>query len=294
MVNCLNSLPTKIFPYQDILASDREKGIAYEKIIDQWESFSPIPLTRLKVVTFSYINFEGNRQDGGEIVVMDAVASRVQKIFDALLSREFPIAKAKRIEFYNGEDEASMNNNNTSGYNARNIVGGSDYSLHAYGLAIDINPVQNPFHYFKSHEDRVKGLRSTSPIPSAALYINRSRAEIDHRPGLTEYVLDIFKSNGFTIWGGNWNDPIDWQHFQTSRGLARLLAEMLPQDAEEFFEMHAKQPKLMTDIQSDEKTFIISYQQDPEKFMQVFRENPHFLELPLKAAMKAFGSAFRK
>ncbi len=290
-----NTSSAKILPYPDVLALDREKGIAHDETIDRWKSSSPIPFTRLKVVTFSYIDFEGHKRDDGEIVVMDAVAPRIQKIFEALLSRKFPIAKARRMEFYQGADEASMNDNNTSGYNSRSIIGeSSDFSLHAYGLAVDINPIQNPFHFFKTEEDRAKGLRSTSPTSSALLYINRSRAQADHRPGLAEEILDLFKSNGFTIWGGDWNDPIDWQHFQTSRGFSRLLTEMRARDAEEFFEKHAEHPKLMTEIQSDEKTFIRSYRQDPEKFMKIFRENPRFFELSPREAVKEFYAAFKR
>ena len=194
------------------------------------------------------------------------------------------------MEFYKADDKTAMNDNNSSAYNARPVAGrSSGHSLHAYGLAIDINPVQNPFHHFENEEDKAKGLRSTAPIQSAILYINRIRAQADQRPGLAEYVVDVFRENGFTIWGGNWDDPIDWQHFQTSRGLAQLLTEMVPEDAEVFFEMHAKHPRMMTDISaSDVKTFITAYQKDAREFMKMFRDNTGLLLLEPQKALDKF------
>lgn len=278
----------KISPYLDVVKADKEKGISHEKVIKKWSSSSPIPLERLKVVTFSYVDFKDKAHHDGQIVVMDAVAPRVQKIFNTLFARKFPIAKAKRMEFYNGDDKAALEDNNTASYNSRTNIGDTSVpSIHAYGLAIDINPVQNPF-VFSEKGDKEAGIRRVDPKRSAVLYINRVRAQNDKLPGLAEYVKDVFEANGFTTWGGNWNDPIDWQHFQTSRGLARLLAVMQPKDAEAFFEMHANQPRLMTEISSNETTFINAYQRNPEKFMRVFRENSKLLSLSSKVAIQKF------
>ena len=107
----------------------------------------------------------------------------------------------------------SISSNNTSSFNSRLISGSDLLSIHSYGLAIDINPKQNPY------------LTSCSELKifpkCGQKFTNRSNI----RPGMVESfldnesktVIDVFKENGFTIWGGDWNSPIDWHHFQLPR-----------------------------------------------------------------------------
>ncbi len=265
LVTVANSSFAKISSYLDVLAAEKGKGITHEQVTNRWKASSPVPLERLKVVTFAYVDFKDIKHEDGQVTVMDAVAPRVQKIFDELLARRFPIAKAKRIEFYEANDKASMNDNNTSAYNARAIIGqSSGHSLHAYGLAIDINPLQNPFSY-------------------------SARKQRKQMPGLAEAVVDSFERNGFTIWGGNWRAPIDWQHFQTSRGLAQLLVTMTPEDAKTFFELHADHPKLMTELPASNAGILIeAYRQDAQKFVNIFQNDPILLDLAPKDGVEKF------
>jgi hypothetical protein len=184
----------------------------------------PVPCSRLRLVNYSYVDFEGQPHNDGEIVVMDVVADSVLNIFDALRAANFPIAKAQLMNVYDGNDDASMAENNTSAFNDRAITGGRSISLHAYGLAIDINPVQNPFL------KRANGSLTVSP-PAGAAYMNRQ----DRRPGMSEPIIDIFADNGFLIWGGSWKDPIDYQHFQVGRKMAEHLARVSPSEAAKLF-----------------------------------------------------------
>src|SRR5215470_19718540 len=78
-------------------------------------------------------------------MVMDAAAESVLRIFTKLRKMRFPIAKARLINHYDGDDDASIADNNTSAFNSRNVAGTNTLSLHAYGLAIDLNPLQNPY-----------------------------------------------------------------------------------------------------------------------------------------------------
>src|SRR5271157_5566364 len=103
-----------------------------------------IPCDRLTTVTFSYIDFLGRVHDDGQVVVMDVLGEDVDALFKDLLSRRFPIAKAVPIEAYSGDDDASMADDNTSAYNDRNIAHSPSRSVHAYGAAIDVNPIENP------------------------------------------------------------------------------------------------------------------------------------------------------
>lgn len=192
---------------------------------------APVGCDRLEVVTFAYVDFDGREHDDGMVMVMDAVAARVLQIFEVLHAQHFPIAKAQPVNAYEGDDEASMADNNTSAFNDRLVPGTARISLHAYGVAIDLNPVQNPFI--------VRSGAGFSVHPAtAADYLNRNlhRPGKPERPGMAEEVVEIFARNGFTVWGGNWDDPIDYQHFDIGRPLAEELVKLTPSEARLHFE----------------------------------------------------------
>jgi D-alanyl-D-alanine carboxypeptidase-like protein len=186
---------------------------------------------RLRMVKFSYFGFDGKIHDNGEIVVMDAAAPHVLRIFERLRKMRFPVAKARPLNGYEGDDNASMRDNNSSGFNDRAMTGGGNISLHAYGLAIDLNPVQNP--YLSRTGDGLK----VDP-PAGSDYINRldDRPGKRPRPGMAEAVVRVFANEGFLTWGGYWDDPIDYQHFQVSRKLAEQLAAASPAEAARKFD----------------------------------------------------------
>jgi hypothetical protein len=196
---------------------------------------APVGCERLSVVRFSYIDFAGRRHDDGAIVVLDAVAPAVQRIFATLYARRFPIAKAQTMEAYDGDDAAAMANNNSSGFNHRAVKGTARLSLHAYGAAIDLNPMQNP--YLTRTGDTV-----TVAPPGGVDYLNRR----DHRPGkaeragMAETVVEVFAENGFIVWGGDWDDPIDYQHFDIGRAAAESLVSLPPEKARQAFEDAAR------------------------------------------------------
>jgi uncharacterized protein YdhG (YjbR/CyaY superfamily) len=191
---------------------------------------APVGCDRLRVIRFSYIDFNGQNHDDGQIMVLDAVADNVQAIFRALEVRKFPLAKAKLMDEYGGNDDKAMDDNNTSSFNDRPVTGGSTPSLHAYGLAIDVNPVQNPYIQF----DQGKG--SFSP-KAGADYANRlnTRPAKPIRSGMAEEVVDLFAENGFLIWGGYWDTPIDYQHFQVHSKIVERLAKLPPDQARSLF-----------------------------------------------------------
>lgn len=194
---------------------------------------APVGCDRLAVVTFNYVDFFGAEHTDGKIVVLYAVAESVARIFDALHARHFPIAKAQPMEVYDGDDEAAMADNNTSAFNHRNVPGSARLSLHAYGVAIDLNPVENPFI-------TRNGATFTVHPPRGADYVNRLTHlpwKPDH-PGVAEDVVKIFADNGFMVWGGYWDDPIDYQHFDIGRPLAEELAELPPAAARARFETY--------------------------------------------------------
>ena len=197
-------------------------------------SESPVPCDRLSEVSFRFVDFGGVTRKGS-VVVLDAVARHVQAIFDELYSRRFPLSKAEPMQDYLSDDDASMEDDNTSGFNARLVAGGSDWSLHAFGAAIDLNPVQNPFVEFTNDARTLR----VSPASSAKTYVNRlnRRPGKETRRGMAEEVVDVFADNGFLIWGGYWNFPIDYQHFEVGdRRFVERLVQVAPADAQALFE----------------------------------------------------------
>ena len=192
---------------------------------------APVGCERLKLVEFDYVDFQGKEHTDGQIVVLDAVADRVLRIFQMLRGRGFPIAKARLMDAYKGDDEASMADDNTSAFNDRDVPDTTHKSLHAYGVAIDLNPVENPF------VTRAGAVFTFHPAAGAD-HFNRliRRPGKPVRRGEAEEVVAVFAANGFSQWGGNWDDPVDYQHFDIGRALALKLAALPPAEARAAFE----------------------------------------------------------
>jgi hypothetical protein len=177
-----------------------------------------------------YYSFDGMLHQG-QLIVHKDVRADVEEIFRLIERLRFPVNKAVPIVLYGWSDNASMADNNTSSFNDRPVTGGSRPSLHAYGAAIDLNPVQNPFI-------RRSGTGLSVEPPAGLDYINRAqqRPGKPDRPGLAEAVIDVFVQNGFVVWGGYWDDPLDYQHFDIGRPLAETLAALPPEEARKRFE----------------------------------------------------------
>jgi hypothetical protein len=185
-------------------------------------------MERLRQVKVAYFDFAGQVQADGLVVTLDVVAPAVANIFKELLDLKFPIAKICTMDLYGGDDQLSMEDNNSSCFNCRSTSDTTLISLHSYGLALDINPKQNPVIYpaDSNHE------RAICPA-SGQDYLDRH----DKRPGMIEDVVSVFENNGFSAWGGNWNSPIDFHHFQVPRFLAELLVAVSIEDAKEIFDL---------------------------------------------------------
>jgi hypothetical protein len=186
---------------------------------------------RLRLLRIEYLGFDNQLHKDGRIMVLDVVARHVLDIFDELRNANIRISKVELMNNYLGDDNASTNDNNSSSFNDREVSGGGLPSLHAYGLAIDVNPIQNP--YIKRSDD---GSISISPRDGAQ-FLNRSedRPGKAKRAGMAESMIDIFANHGFLGWGGYWDNPIDYQHFQVSRRMADLLLAASPSDGAESF-----------------------------------------------------------
>lgn len=194
---------------------------------------SPVPVERLRLIRVKHYDFDGQVRTG-ELVMLDACSESVSAIFQELYRRRFPVHRVKLLTEYEGNDSLSMAANNTSGHNLRRIAGQQNLSLHAYGAAIDLNPMQNPFVDIPCTD--TTGHIRIMPVGSS-LYTNRSenRPGKAKRRGLAEEVVDVFARQGFYTWGGHWSCPIDYQHFQLSRSMAKTLVTMDSTTAARFF-----------------------------------------------------------
>jgi D-alanyl-D-alanine carboxypeptidase len=169
-----------------------------------WRRGCPVSLARLRHVGLSYVGF-GGRPRRGALVVNASVAGAVVGAFRQLYRARFPIRKMRPIEAYGGDDFASIEADNTSAFNCRAATGSSNWSQHAYGLAIDINPIENPY---------VSGGRTSHP--ASVPYLDRRRV----RKGMAVdggVLVRAFESRGWE-WGGRWSGTIDYQHFSASGG----------------------------------------------------------------------------
>ncbi|MCH2038892.1 MAG: M15 family metallopeptidase [Rickettsiales bacterium] len=229
-----------------------------------WSDDCPIPIERLRLLTLSYIDMDDTPKHDGKLVILDATADYVIAIFRTLYDMGFPIDNMNTIDFYHGNDEASMADNNSSAFNFRAIEGQEDMiSVHSYGTAIDINPKQNPY-IILTDEDTPNVF--VYP-PAGKYFINRT----NHRKGMVEPIVDVFKHHGFPVWGGNWNDPLDWHHFQTSRLVAELLSSMTPEHATDFFTLTTQYPlffSISTDRDRINTKLIQSYDAAPDQFLE--------------------------
>ena len=128
------------------------------------------------------------------------------EIFYELYRNEYQLEKVLLIDEYDGDDTASMEDNNTSCFNYRAVDGTDNLSRHAYGLAIDVNPLYNPYITYNGD-----GSENVSPA-AAARYSDRS-SSFPYKIDENDLCYKLFIQHGFT-WGGNWNSSKDYQHFQ--------------------------------------------------------------------------------
>ena len=167
-----------------------------------WRPGCPIDPRHLRRVEVNYIGFDGQIHRG-DLIVHEDLAAEVVAIFQELLQLRYPIEKIRTVDTYPAaDDELSMEDNNTSAFNCRDIPGTGRWSPHAFGRAIDLNPLLNPYI------DRTGAFQPKNAAP----YLDRNRID----PGLLhagDPAVRVFTDRGWR-WGGSWRTPIDYQHFE--------------------------------------------------------------------------------
>ena len=164
-----------------------------------WVEGCPVGVDELRYVTLSHHGFDGEVHTG-EILVNVAEAEGVVEVFRKLFEAGFPIEQMQVTKLEEIDDHPTGDFNQTGSFACRPAVGSSNWSLHAYGLAVDINPFHNPY------------TRNDLVIPElASAYVDRENV----RPGMIyddDVVVAAFAEIGWS-WGGDWTNLKDWMHF---------------------------------------------------------------------------------
>ena len=181
---------------------EKMRGVSFRENRD-------ISMEELRYLRVLHYDFSRQVQEG-ELIVHRDIAWQTMRVFYRLYRLEYPIEKIRLVDEYEGDDELSMEDNNTSAFNYRTVKGKEELSRHALGLAIDINPRINPY------------VREDGFFPkNASEYLERDVAKCmgEHKDKMIhkkDVAYRIFRHNGFE-WGGDWSHAKDYQHFVAKR-----------------------------------------------------------------------------
>jgi hypothetical protein len=168
-----------------------------------WKKGSPVSFAQLRLLRVTYWGFDAKAHTG-QLVVAASWAVRLAGVFHTLFDARFPFRRVELVDTYSADDDLSMSADNTSAFNDRYVSDTStNWSMHAYGLAIDINPVENPYLAPSGVEP-----------PNGRPYVDRSHSAkgMIHA---NDVVVKAFTAIGWQ-WGGDWHSTKDYQHFSSN------------------------------------------------------------------------------
>jgi D-alanyl-D-alanine carboxypeptidase len=192
--------PHFTFSARPLSASVRQRVVG-----SSWHRGCPVALAQLRYLRLAYWGFD-RRTHRGEMIVAASAVTPVRRAFARLFAARFPIRRMRLVDAYGASDYASIEADNTSAFNCRRATGATRWSEHAYGRAVDVNPIENPYVYPDG---------STAHRASRR-YLHRSR----HRRGMAfrgGVLVRAFARVGWG-WGGDWRPPsaTDYQHFSAT------------------------------------------------------------------------------
>ena len=173
-----------------------------------YKTYCTVPREDLRYIKVLHYGFDGQIHVG-ELMVNYLLEEDMTSIFRALFENQYQIEKMYLIDNYSADDDLSCLDNNTSCFNYRLVTGGSTLSNHATGCAIDINPKNNPYVTFDGY-----GMPYVFD-PESEQYVDRSNPDAAAMHMITHEDLcyQLFAERGYT-WGGDWGNPLDYQHFE--------------------------------------------------------------------------------
>ena len=176
-----------------------------ERIVgSSWHPGCPVGLGKLRLLRLDHIGFDGESRRG-RLVVHERFDEEILAVFKRLYRLRFPIRRMELIDRYGADDHRSMNADNTSAFNCRVVAGTDRWSMHAYGKAIDINPIENPY---------VSGSHVSPPAGEPFADRSRDARGMVHRG---DEVVEAFAERAGWGWGGSWRGSAkDYQHFSAT------------------------------------------------------------------------------
>ena len=163
--------------------------------------------TELRYLRLSYRDEQGETRQG-ELVCNRSIASDLMDIFRQLWKAGYRIGGMQLIDDFDADDQRSMKANNTSCFNFRYISGTRKVSKHGMGMAVDVNPLYNPYIYTRAGRTRVE-----PPEGEPYAHDRQTRTDIPHKIDHNDLCYRLFRQHGFR-WGGDWRSCKDYQHFE--------------------------------------------------------------------------------
>lgn len=191
----------KVVEISDAVFARMQKGGSYPKSCT-------VKRSDLRYLQLLHYNYNGQIVCG-EMVCNKAIANDVKEAFKELFQAKYQIERMRLIDDYNANDDKSMRANNTSSFCYRTVAGSKTLSLHAHGMAIDINPLHNPMVKRNSAGNITKIQPDTD---TARKYANRN-SKLPHIIDHNDLCYKVFIKHGFS-WGGAWKRSKDYQHFE--------------------------------------------------------------------------------
>ncbi|GAA0389778.1 hypothetical protein Acor_76740 [Acrocarpospora corrugata] len=177
--------------------------VTRDQVKYSWREGCPVTLNDLRLVTMTYWGFD-KKPHTGEMVLNASVAKDVVSVFHKLYDDRYPIRRMELVDVYKGDDYDSIDADNTSAFNCRAATGSTHWSQHAYGFAVDLNPLENPY----------LNADGSNAHKNADAYVKRPLK----KPGVInpgDEVVRAFAAIGWG-WGGDWSGIKDYQHFSMS------------------------------------------------------------------------------
>ncbi|MDO4988340.1 MAG: M15 family metallopeptidase [Synergistes sp.] len=172
-----------------------------------------LPLSDLRYLHILHKDIYG-RIFEGEMICNVYIAKDVLDIFKKLYKADYPIERVRLVDEYDADDETSMRDNNSSSFNFRFISHTKIVSKHGLGMAVDINPLYNP--YVKESKGKVYVEPET-----AHKYTDRN-SDFAYKIDKNDLAYKLFTEHGFE-WGGNWKSVKDYQHFEVPDAVTKKL-----------------------------------------------------------------------
>lgn len=258
---------TPLKEHEQIFSSLQEYKI-YDKICEKY-------LDRYSVIEgIEYYDFDNKLRNDGVLVVLDILANNVVKIFNELKKIHFNIYSIHPTKLYkkkwNGSIIMPDDFNGTESFVCRQVPHTDRLSLHSFGTAIDVNFLQNPCVFIDFDKNEIQNVVPKNGVRFLNRSLKRKNKENQDIGKIDDRVVKIFKKYGYDVWGGYFDEPVDYQHFSVSkRAFADLIMYSTKEQGKKIFDIHTKcvntLNKSLVEIANEKNIDLLKKYQENEK-----------------------------